>query len=107
MIRKLGPDTGLVGGWTGQDGAPSLDCMVSQNVGAPAPPPLDRAGLEAALRPFGESRMLPRAAYVDPDVFAWEQRHLGRGRGVLLRHYHRTGLPRRIGLEPVAGSVGA
>lgn len=51
--------------------------------------------------------MLPRAAYVDPDVFAWEQRHLGRGRGVLLRHYHRTGLPRRIGLEPVAGSVGA
>ena len=28
-----------------------------------------------AVRPFGESRMLPRAAYVDPAVFAWEQRH--------------------------------
>jgi glycine betaine catabolism A len=37
--------------------------------------PLDRGGLEEALRPFGESRMLPRAAYVDPAVFEWEQRH--------------------------------
>jgi Rieske 2Fe-2S family protein len=37
--------------------------------------PLDRGELAAALRPFGESRMLPRAAYVDPAVFAWEQRH--------------------------------
>ena len=32
-------------------------------------------GLAAALRPFGESRMLPRAAYVDPAVFEWEQRN--------------------------------
>jgi glycine betaine catabolism A len=30
--------------------------------------------VEEALRPFGESRMLPRAAYVDPAVFSWEQR---------------------------------
>ncbi len=37
--------------------------------------PIVRAGLEAALRPFGESRMLPRAAYVDAAVFAWEQEH--------------------------------
>jgi glycine betaine catabolism A len=37
--------------------------------------PLDPAALEASLRPFGRSRMLPRPAYVDPDVFAWEQRH--------------------------------
>jgi Rieske 2Fe-2S family protein len=37
--------------------------------------PIDRAGLEEALRPFGESRMLPREAYVDPAVFEWEQRH--------------------------------
>ena len=37
--------------------------------------PLDRAELDASLRPFGHSRMLPRAAYVDPEVFAWEQRH--------------------------------
>jgi Rieske 2Fe-2S family protein len=39
------------------------------------PAPVDRAELEEALRPFGESRMLPRAAYTDPAVFAWEQRH--------------------------------
>jgi glycine betaine catabolism A len=35
--------------------------------------PFDAAQLEAALAPLGSSRMLPRAAYVDPDVFAWEQ----------------------------------
>ena len=37
--------------------------------------PLDPAELAVALRPFGESRMLPRAAYTSEDVFAWEQRH--------------------------------
>jgi hypothetical protein len=37
------------------------------------PAPVDAAGLADALRPFGESRMLPRSAYVDPAVFAWEQ----------------------------------
>lgn len=37
--------------------------------------PVDAKGLEAALRPFGASRMLPRAAYVDPAVFEWERRH--------------------------------
>ncbi|HSR86285.1 MAG TPA: aromatic ring-hydroxylating dioxygenase subunit alpha [Streptosporangiaceae bacterium] len=37
--------------------------------------PLDQAGVAESLRPFGESRMLPRAAYVDPAVFAWEQKH--------------------------------
>jgi Rieske 2Fe-2S family protein len=37
--------------------------------------PLDPAALADVLRPFGESRMLPPAAYVDPAVFEWEQRH--------------------------------
>jgi Rieske 2Fe-2S family protein len=37
--------------------------------------PIDQSGLAAALRPFGESRMLPPAAYLDPAVFGWEQRH--------------------------------
>jgi Rieske 2Fe-2S family protein len=37
--------------------------------------PLDEAALAASLRPFGESRMLPREAYVDAAVFAWEQEH--------------------------------
>lgn len=39
-----------------------------------APVPAD--GLLAALAPFGQSRMLPREAYVDPAVFAWEQDHI-------------------------------
>ena len=43
----------------------------------PAPVPAD--DLEAALAPFGESRMLPRAAYVDPAVFEWEQRNIFSG----------------------------
>ncbi len=38
-------------------------------------PPLDPTGVADALRPFGESRMLPPAAYTDPAVFAWEQQH--------------------------------
>ena len=37
--------------------------------------PLDPADLACSLQPFGESVMLPRAAYVDPAVFAWEQKH--------------------------------
>ncbi len=39
-----------------------------------APVPADE--LRAALAPFGQSRMLPRAAYVDPAVFAWEQANI-------------------------------
>ena len=43
----------------------------------PAPVPAD--DLAAALAPFGQSRMLPRAAYVDPAVFEWEQRAIFSG----------------------------
>ncbi|HEY4703165.1 MAG TPA: SRPBCC family protein, partial [Streptosporangiaceae bacterium] len=43
------------------------------------PAPLSAAGVADALRPFGQSRMLPPAAYVDPAVFAWEQRHFFAG----------------------------
>jgi len=52
--------------------------MISQVFGAATSvpiAPIDAAGLAAALRPFGESRMLPPAAYTDPAVFAWEQQH--------------------------------
>ena len=50
--------------------------MVSQySERQPDVAPIDRAELEDALRPFAESRMLPRAAYVDPVVFEWERRH--------------------------------
>src|SRR5271154_3137839 len=41
--------------------------------------PLPPDGLEAALRPFGESRLLPRSAYVEQSVFDWEERHFWRG----------------------------
>ncbi|MFI5101443.1 MAG: aromatic ring-hydroxylating dioxygenase subunit alpha [Actinomycetes bacterium] len=37
--------------------------------------PLDPAELDRALRPFGQSTMLPAAAYTDPAVLAWERRH--------------------------------
>jgi glycine betaine catabolism A len=37
--------------------------------------PLDAAELDRALRPFGQSTMLPAAAYTDPGVLAWERRH--------------------------------
>jgi glycine betaine catabolism A len=36
-------------------------------------PPFAPVDLEPALRPFGQSRMLPRDAYVSPRVFAFEQ----------------------------------
>jgi glycine betaine catabolism A len=39
------------------------------------PAPIDPAALQASLRPFGQSRMLPRSAYVDAAVFSWEQRN--------------------------------
>ncbi len=45
--------------------------------GGPAPVPAD--GLAAALGPFGQSRMLPREAYVDPAVFQWEQHNIFSG----------------------------
>jgi Rieske 2Fe-2S family protein len=50
--------------------------MVSQfRSGSADPAPLSAAALGDSLKPFGESRMLPRAAYVDAAVFDWEQRH--------------------------------
>jgi glycine betaine catabolism A len=48
----------------------------------PAMPALDEvpaAGVAAALRPFGESSMLPAAAYTSETVLAWERRHLFAG----------------------------
>jgi glycine betaine catabolism A len=47
--------------------------MVSQYVYSAAP--IDRSALASSLQGFGHSVMLPRVAYVDPAVFAWEQKH--------------------------------
>jgi glycine betaine catabolism A len=43
------------------------------------PAPVPAEGLATALAPFGQSRMLPREAYVDPAVFEWEQRNIFSG----------------------------
>ncbi len=40
---------------------------------------LELDGLDATLQPFGQSRMLPAAAYTSHAVFAWELRHLFAG----------------------------
>jgi Rieske 2Fe-2S family protein len=40
------------------------------------PAPLSADELARTLRPFADARMLPRAAYVDEDVLAWERSHL-------------------------------
>jgi Rieske 2Fe-2S family protein len=53
--------------------------MVNQTAPGAACAPLDPSQLDAVLRPFGESRMLPRVAYVDPAVFGWEQRNFFAG----------------------------
>lgn len=48
--------------------------------GAPMDPSLlDLRAVTHALRPFGESTMLPADAYTSADVLAWEQRHFFAG----------------------------
>jgi Rieske 2Fe-2S family protein len=51
--------------------------------------PVDPGGLAAALRPFGESRMLPPAAYTSAEVFAWERRHFLGGGWTCVTHGSR------------------
>jgi len=53
--------------------------MVIQTESGTERAPLDPAELALSLAPFGESRMLPRDAYVSDAVFSWEQRHLLEG----------------------------
>jgi Rieske 2Fe-2S family protein len=78
--------------------------MVSQSVNQHAP--LDPAALADSLRPFGESRMLPRAAYVDPAVFDWEQRHFFGGGWLCVGRSSQVPAPGDLRAEPVgAGSV--
>src|SRR5450755_448245 len=78
--------------------------MVSQ-VRYPAAP-IDSAGLAAALRPFGQSTMLPRAAYVDPAVFAWEQQNFFGGGWTCVGFSAQLARPGDQRAEPVgAGSV--
>ena len=78
--------------------------MVSQAAFPPAP--LDPGALAQSLAPFGESRMLPPAAYVDPAVFEWEQRHMFGGGWVCAGRSDQVAAPGDMHAEPVgAGSV--
>ena len=78
--------------------------MVSQAAFPPAP--LDPGALAQSLAPFGESRMLPPAAYVDPAVFEWEQRHMFGGGWVCAGRNDQVAAPGDMHAEPVgAGSV--
>ena len=78
--------------------------MVSQSACPPAP--LDPTAVARSLRPFGESRMLPRAAYVDPAVFAWEQRHMFGGGWICVGRSGQVASPGDMRAEAVgAGSV--
>jgi glycine betaine catabolism A len=81
--------------------------MVSQNVDYRWDlAPVDRIGLEKALRPFGESVMLPPAAYVDPAVFEWEQRHFFGGGWMCVARSEQVAEPGEQRAEPTgAGSV--
>ncbi len=68
-----------------------------------APPaPLDPAELAVTLLPFGQSRMLPKAAYVDPAVLDWERTHVF-GRWVCLGR--SDDLPQPRGLSAVGAGA--
>jgi len=78
--------------------------MVSQTVFPPAP--LDPGALAQALAPFGASRMLPPAAYVDPAVFEWEKRHMFGSGWLCAGRSDQVAAPGDMHAEPVgAGSV--
>ena len=75
--------------------------MVSQHRYPAAP--LDAAAVQEALRPFGQSRMLPRAAYTDPAVFAWEQQHFFGGGWTCVGYAAQTPAPGDLRAEPAGG----
>jgi glycine betaine catabolism A len=77
--------------------------MISQTECPPAP--LDPAAVAQALLPFGESRMLPRAAYVDPAVFEWERRHMFGGGWVYVCRSDQVADPGEMRAEPL-GTAG-
>jgi Rieske 2Fe-2S family protein len=92
--------------------------MVSQDSGAAVsvpsaagqaafpPAPLDKGQLAAALRPFGESRMLPPAAYTSAEVFAWERQHFFGGGWTCAGHAARLPAPGdQLAVQTGAGSA--
>jgi Rieske 2Fe-2S family protein len=68
--------------------------------------PLDRDGLNAALRPPGRSVMLPAAAYTSADVYAWEQRHMFAGGWTCLGRADELGAGSATHRAVIVGDVG-
>jgi len=83
--------------------------MVSQYVVSQPitpPPPMDPAAIAKSLRPFGESVMLPPAAYTDPAVFEWEQRYFFADGWMCVGHSDQVARPGDQRAEPAGtGSV--
>jgi glycine betaine catabolism A len=68
--------------------------------------PVDAAALATALRPFGDSTMLPPAAYVDPAVFGWERDNFLGGGWTCVGFSEQLARPGDQRAEPLgAGSV--
>ena len=70
------------------------------------PAPLDPEQVALALAPFGQSRLLPRDAYVSDEVLEWERRYLFDdwmcvGRSLLTRLVKRS----RNALKPTIRSA--
>src|SRR5258708_39039854 len=76
--------------------------MISQTACPPAP--LDPAAVAKSLRPFGESRMLPRDAYVDRAVFEWETQHMFGGGWVFAGRSDQVASPGDMRAEPLGTS---
>ena len=71
-------------------------------------PPFDPVDLEPALRPFGQSRMLPRDAYTSPRVFAFEQERFFAGSWTAFGAggAFGAGSPSHLGISPSPRAVG-
>src|SRR4051794_21398956 len=80
-----------------------IDCMFNQLRGTTAPLPHDLVA--TAYAPFGSSRMLPRSAYVDPAVYAWEQANIFTGWQCLGRGERYAEVGTQTAVETGAGGV--
>jgi glycine betaine catabolism A len=77
--------------------------MVSQYL---SPAPVDAAALAAVLRPFGESRMLPPAAYTSAAVFGWERRNFFGGGWTCAGHASQLSRPgSQVAVDTGAGGA--
>ncbi|MCU1503671.1 MAG: Rieske 2Fe-2S domain protein, partial [Ilumatobacteraceae bacterium] len=79
--------------------------MVATSAGTRAP--VDPVALSATRQPFGSARMLPRAAYVEPAVLAWEREHLFDGGWICVGRADVLPAPTSTPADGVAGSAGA